>query len=558
MAMVNAQTVNGFQGLPALRQIGLMVGLAASVALGVAVVLWSQQPAYTLLYANLGSKDAGEVVDALQKSGIGFRVDETTGAVMVESGKVQSARMQLAKDGLPEGNAMGFEMLQKDQGFGTSQFIETARFQRALEGEMSRTIATLRNVETARVHLAIPKRSVFLRERSNPSASVMLNMYSGRSLEEGQIAAIVHLVSSSVPHLKPADITVVDQRGNLLSSGGSGDGMAPASSQFSYNRKLEKTYAERIRQLLEPIIGAGRVRASVNADLDFTVTERTQEVYNPGQPQLRLLRSEQTSEDSTTATAGASGVPGALSNQPPEDAVLQQAGNAGTPAQDGSIQSTSSTAMPMNSSKTSTRNYELDKTISHTKLASGTIRRLSIAVVIDDKRELNEDDELVNKSWADEELKQFTNLVKEAVGFDQQRGDTLNIINSSFIPLPEAEALPEPSLLEQPWVWDAARYAAGAMGLLIVVFGVLKPVMRSLAEKGAQGMQGGGMVPVAAGEAGGMAEDQLSLTGANPQQAQLAAPQMGYEQHLEAAKSAVGEDPKRVAQVVKNWVGEDG
>jgi len=555
MAMVKAETVNGFQGLPALRQIGLMVGLAASVALGVAVVLWSQQPSYTLLYANLGSKDAGQVIDALQKSAIGFKVDETTGAVMVESGKVQSARMELAKDGLPEGNAMGFEMLQKEQGFGTSQFIETARYQRALEGELSRTISTLRNIKSARVHLAMPKRSVFLRERSDPSASVLVDLYSGRSLDEEQVAAIVHLVSSSVPHLKPANITVVDQRGELLSSGGSDDGMAPTSSQFSYNRKLELNYAERIRQLLEPIIGAGRVRASVNADLDFTVTERTQETYNPDLP---ALRSEQVSEDSSSAGAGASGVPGALSNQPPEEAVLQQPGGAAA-GQGAGAQGTTPGVVPVNNSKSSTRNYELDKTISHTKLASGTIRRLSIAVVIDDKQELDDNDELVSKPWSDEQLNRFTSLVKDAVGFNLQRGDTLNVINSTFISQPEAEALPEPSLMEQPWVWDIARQAVGALGLLIVVFGVLKPVMRSLAEKGARNMQAGAMVPAAAtaGEAG-VGEDQLSLSGANPQQAQLAAPQMGYEQHLEAAKSVVGEDPKRVAQVVKNWVGEDG
>lgn len=551
MAMVKAETVHGFQGLPALRQIGLMVGLAASVALGVAVVLWSQQPGYTLLYANLGSKDAGQVIDALQKSGIGFRVDETTGAVMVESGKVQSARMELAKDGLPEGSAMGFEMLQKEQGFGTSQFIETARYQRALEGELSRTIGTLRNVETARVHLAIPKRSVFLRERSDPSASVLVNLYSGRSLDEEQISAIVHLVSSSVPHLKPANITVVDQRGELLSNGGADDGMAPTSSQFSYNRKLELTYAERIRQLLEPIIGAGRVRASVNADLDFTVTERTQETYNPDLP---ALRSEQVNEDRTTTGVGATGVPGALSNQPPEDAVLQQPGDAVTPGQ-----GATSDVVPVNNSKSSTRNYELDKTISHTKLASGTIRQLSIAVVVDDKQELDDNDELVSKPWSNEELERFTSLVKDAVGFNLQRGDTVNVINSAFIPQPEVEALPEPSLLEQPWVWDVAKQAVGALGLLIVVFGVLKPVMRSLAEKGAQNMQTAGMIPATAtaGETG-VGEDQFSLSGANPQQAQLTAPQKGYEQSLEAAKGVVGEDPKRVAQVVKNWVGEDG
>lgn len=554
MALVKAETAQGFQSLPALRQVGLMVGLAASVALGVAVVLWSQQPNYTLLYANLSSKDAGQVVDALQKSGILFKVDEATGAVMVESARLQNARMELAKDGLPEGNAMGFEMLQKEQGFGTSQFIETARYQRALEGELARTIATLRNVESARVHLAIPKRSVFLRERTEPTASVMVDLYSGRSLDEEQIAAIVHLVSSSVPHLTPENITVVDQGGKLLSSGSSDKGMAQTSTQFSYNRKLESTYAERIRQMLEPVVGSGRVRASVNADLDFTVTERTQESFNPDLP---ALRSEQLSKDVSAHSAAASGVPGALSNQPPEDGQLQQvdarSGNAGANAAAGA---------PQNSSTRSVRNYELDKTVSHTKLATGTVRRLSIAVVIDDKQELNDSDEVVNKPWTPEDLERFTTLVKEAVGFDATRGDTVNIINSSFIPLPEAEAVPEPSLLEQPWVWDVAKQAIGALGVLFLIFGVLKPIMRSLAEKGAHSVaHGHAMVPAAAGAgapaaAGG--EDQLSLSGASPQRAQLQAPGNGYDQHLETARNIVREDPKRVAQVVKNWVGEDG
>jgi len=550
MALVKTETVEGFQRLPALRQIGLMVGLAASVALGVAVVLWSQKPSYTLLYGNLTSKDAGEVIEALQKSGIEFEVDQASGAVMVASSQLHNARMQLAKDGLPEGNAMGFEMLQKDQGFGTSQFIETARFQRALEGELSRTIGTLRNVDSARVHLAIPKRSVFVRDRTEPTASVMVDLYSGRSLDEEQVAAIVHLVSSSVPHLNPENVTVVDQRGNLLSSGSENDGLAPTSSQFSYNRKLEQTYADRIRELLEPIVGTGRVRATVNADLDFTVTERTQESYNPDLPSLR---SEQISEDRSTNVAGPSGVPGALSNQPPEAANLQDPDTEGAGAENGAA------AVPRNTSKRSIRNYELDKTISHTKLATGNIRRLSIAVVIDNKQELDENDEPVSKAWADEELARFTALVKEAVGFDVQRGDSVNVINSTFIPVPEPEAVPETPLMEQPWIWDVAKQAAGALGLLLVVFGVLKPVMRSLAEKGADSLRGGAMVPAAVAAGGARAgEDQLSLSGANPQQAQLEGPRLGYEQHLETAKSVVTEDPKRVAQVVKNWVAEDG
>ncbi|MGD8935480.1 MAG: flagellar basal-body MS-ring/collar protein FliF [Thiogranum sp.] len=552
MALVKAETAQGFQSLPAFRQIGLMMGLAASVALGVAVVLWSQNPNYTVLYANLGSKDAGQVVDALQKSGIQFKVDEATGAVMVESGKLQHARMELAKDGLPEGNAMGFELLEKEQGFGTSQFIETARFQRALEGELGRTIATLRNVDTARVHLAIPKRSVFLRDRSEPTASVMVDLYSGRSLDEEQVAAIVHLVSSSVPHLKPENVTVVDQGGKLLSSGAADKGMAQTSTQFAYNRKLEMTYAERIRQLLEPIVGAGRVRASVNAELDFTVTERTQESFNPDLP---ALRSEQVSEDHSERSDVASGVPGALSNQPPEGAQLQQPG-------DPAARDNAAPGVPQSSSKRSVRNYELDKTVSHTKLATGTVRRLSIAVVIDNKQALDANDEPLGKPWTTEELERFTTLTKEAVGFNAARGDTLNIINSSFVPPPQVEAVPEPSLMEQPWVWDVAKQAVGALGVLILIFGVLKPIMRSLAEKGTQAIaQTNAMVPAGAtagAHGGGAGGDQLSLSGGSQQQPQLEGPRAGYEQNLDTAKSVVREDPKRVAQVVKNWVGEDG
>lgn len=546
MAMVRAETVQGFQGLPAMRQIGLMIGLAASVAIGVAVVLWSQKPNYALLYANLSSKDAGQVIDALQSSGIQFKVDEATGAVMVESGRLQSARMELAKDGLPEGNAMGFEMLQKDQGFGTSQFIETARFQRALEGELGRTISELRNVESARVHLALPKRSVFLRDRSEPTASIMVDLYSGRSLDEEQIAAIVHLVSSSVPHLTPENVTVVNQRGDLLSSGASDAGMGQTSTQFAYNRKLEQIYVDRIQQLLEPVVGAGNVRATVNADLDFTITERTQELYNPDLP---ALRSEQLSEDSSVNAAGASGIPGALSNQPPEAGQLQDPGVEG-----GAEEGTS--AVPRNSSKRSVRNYELDKTVSHTKLATGTVRRLSIAVVMDNKQGLDDNDEPVTTPWTAEELAGFTTLIKEAVGFNGARGDTVNIINASFIELPEAEAIPELSMMEQPWVWDVGKQAVGAIGVLILIFGLLKPVLRSLAEKGVANA----MVPAVAGAAAGAAggEDQLSLSGAGAQQAQLEGPKAGYEQNLETAKGVVAEDPKRVAQVVKNWVGEDG
>lgn len=553
MALVKAETARGFQSLPALRQVGLMVGLAASVALGVAVVLWSQKPNYTMLYGSLDSKDAGEVIDALQSSGIEFTVDQSTGSIMVSSSQLHTARMQLAREGLPQGNSMGFELLQEDQGFGTSQFIETKRYQRALEGELGRTISELRNVSAARIHLAIPKRSVFLRERSNPTASVMVELYSGRTLNDEQVAAIVHLVSSSVPHLTAENVTVVDQKGNLLSSRDMDGSAAPTSSQFSYNRKLEQTYSKRIRDLLEPIVGAGKVRASINADLDFTVTERTEETYNPD---MAALRSEQSSEDQSVNGSGASGIPGALSNQPPEDATLQgpNAQAAGAGQQEGA------SVVPRNSSKSMVRNYELDKTISHTRLASGTIRRLSIAVVIDNIQELDDNGEVVSRPWTDAEMARYTLLIKEAVGFNARRGDTVNVINSSFTAPPELEEIPEQSLMEKPWLWDVVKQLIGAIGVIIVAFGVLKPVMRKLAEKGTQSMQESAMLPAGAtaGQLGMPQEDQLSLSGASAQQGQLEAPARSYEQHLETAQGVVKDDPRRVAQVVKNWVSEDG
>ena len=551
MALVKAESVTGFQRLPALRQLGLMIGLAASVALGVAVVFWSQTPSYTILYGNLTSADAGQVIDALQKSGIDFKVDQTTGAVMVPNRQLHTARMELAKDGLPEGNAMGFELLQKEQSYGTSQFIETARYQRALEGELSRTISTLRNIESARVHLAIPKRSVFLRDRSNPTASVMLDLYSGRSLDEEQVAAIVHLVSSSVPHLEPSSVTLVDQHGNLLSNGSADEGAAATSNQFSYNRKLEASYTDRIKELLEPIIGGGKVRATVAAELDFTVTERTQETYNPDLP---ALRSEQISEDlssSGSSNGAVGGVPGALSNQPPEAGRLQGNNNQTD------VSTAEAASSNDNRSKRSVRNYELDKTISHTRLASGSIRRLSIAVVIDNKKVIGEKGKVSSSPWDDAELTRFTALIKEAVGFNEQRGDTVNVINSSFVPLPKAEPVPELSLLEQPWLWDVLKQAGGALGLLLLVFGVLKPILNSLAARGAEPMPG--MLPAGVAPDGSplSAEEQLRLSGAAQQHSQLQSPQQNYDQTLQNAQAIVKEDPKRVAQVVKNWVAED-
>jgi len=565
MALVNAATMNaqarGFGRLPLLRQFGLLIGLAASVAIGVAVAMWSHDPSYSLLYGGLNDKDSSQVIDALQKAAIPYQLDQASGAVLVPGAQVHEARLKLASQGLPKGGGEGFELLEKEQSFGTSQFMENARYQHALEGELARTIASMGNVQDARIHLALPKQSVFVRDRQKPTASVMINLYSGRTLDEGQVAAIVHLVAASVPHLEAADVTVVDQQGHLLTSGDSSVDMGMSDSQFKYTRRLEESYMKRIEDLLSPLVGQGGVRAQVVADLDFTVTEETKENYNPEKPSLR---SEQTSEDQSSAGGiGATGIPGALSNQPPAAgtttppvaaAVAAAAGAAAT-----ATGSDAASTTP-NTSRQATRNFELDRTISHTRLASGNIKRLSVAVVLDDRQEVAEDGTVERTPLSDEDLKRYTTLIKEAVGFNATRGDSVNLINSSFQVPPPVEPTPEPPFWKQAWVADALKVTAGAIGLVLLMFGVLKPVLRSLAEKGVQaGNDSGGMYAMQGADGGMVTDDRVSLSG-GARQAQLPGPSAStanYEAHLGVAKAAVAQDPKRVAQVVKNWVGTD-
>jgi len=549
MALVKQETITGFSGLPALRQIGLMVGLAASVALGVAVVLWSQSPNYSLLYGNLSDKDAGEVMDALQKASIPYELDRATGAVMVPGSEVHRARLQLASDGLPKGTGNGFELLDQDQGFGTSQFVENARYQRALEGEIGRTIATLRNVKSARVHLALPKRSVFIRKQEQPSASVTVDIYGGRILEQEQVASIVHLVASSVPHLMPEHVTVVDQTGQLMTRGGNSRQIGMTSDQFGYNRQLEKTYVKRIEDLLSPLTGRSGVRAQVAAELDFTVTEKTQESFNPDLP---ALRSEQTSEDANSSGLAAVGVPGTLSNQPPGGAVAAPVPPEAQQGQPGGA------GQAKNTSRRTVRNYELDKTISHTRLATGTVRRLSIAVILDNKQGASTSGKKgtpVREPWSEQELEKFTTLVKEAVGFNAQRGDSVQVINAAFQPPPKLEPVPEPPLWEQPWLWTALKQVIGGIGVLLLIFGVIKPVMRGLAEKG---VELSAAAPQLAMAGGNIADDQVTLSNSEGQASLPAPGQQAYDNQVAAAKGLAQNDPKRVAQVMKNWVNDDG
>lgn len=553
MTQANATSAGGNDDLPGsgltdnplFRQLAVMVGIAASVALGVAVVLWSQTPSFSPLYGNLGQKDAAEVVAALQQAGVEYRLDDSTGMVMVPSAKLQEVRMQLAGQGLPNSTGMGMEMLNQDTGFGTSRMVEQARYHRAMEEELARTISTLANVESARVHLALPKQSVFVRKRKQPSASVVLKLFNGRSLEQSQVDAIVHLVAASIPELEAGKVTVVDQKGRMLSQPVADRDMKLSATQFDYTQKIEAHYRDRIVELLAPILGADNVQAQVTADIDFTVTEQTQERYNPDQP---ALRSEQLNEQASRSI-GSQGVPGALSNQPPAAATApEQATDA-----------TADSATPLNSSRQETRNYELDRMVSHTRLSPNSIRRLSVAVVVNDQVTTGPDGKPVYRERSPEDIERITALVREAVGFDARRGDSVRVINSTF-QVPEAPvALPEPPLWEQPWVWDLAKQLGAALVVLILIFGVLRPTLKRLTATPVSELPeeaalagGGDAVALPAGEGG----EQAALSGGDRKAAQLSGP-AAYEDTMEAARKLVDNDPKRVAQLVKTWVAED-
>jgi flagellar M-ring protein FliF len=548
----NAHTaVRQIEKLPLARQIGIMLGLAFSVAIGVAVVLWSRTPDYSLLYASVADHDVGEVLAALDGLNVDYKVESSSGAILVPEDDVHEVRLKLAAQGLPKTESMGFELLQKQAEFGTSQALEAARFQRALENEIARTVNSIQNVKSVRVHLALPKQSVFVRQRRKPSASILVNLYAGRVLEKSQVEAIVHLVASSVPHLETSQVTVVDQRGRLLNGLDRSDEISLSSKRFEYKKQVEEHLIERAENILGPLVGENGLRIQATADLDFTTTERTQEQFNPDLPSLR---SEQVREESSELP-GAQGIPGALSNQPPAAGTAPERAD-GSASPDGSQTS-------RNSSKSETRNYELDKTISHTRLAPGILRRLSVAVIIDDRSVLQEDGSVVKKPYSQEDIVRFTELVKQAVGFDVARGDRVTVTNSTFHDLEVPEVLPAEPIWAQGWFKTLLKQLAAASVIAFLIFGVLRPAMRGLVgrdQRSASAASNFKALPPSAAGNGAAADplsgNQIALPG-HEDQLLLEAPQ-SYEKRLEFARKMVDDDPKRVAQVLKNWLANDG
>ncbi|MFT4518766.1 MAG: flagellar M-ring protein FliF [Halioglobus sp.] len=531
---------------PAVKQLRLLLGLAASIALGIGLVQWALAPDFTPLYGELSPASSAEVVQSLEASGIRYELNNRTGTISVPNDQVRRTRLALAGEGLPQGESSGYDILNQDSSMGVSSFMEKARFDRALEQELSNSIASLDSVRAARVHLALPKQSAFVRKKNKPAASVLVSLYAGRELTDSQLAGVVHLVAFSVPGLEAEQVSVVDNKGKLLSSQNSGNQFAATQDNFRYTQQLERSYVSRITEILTPILGIGAVQAQVAADIDFTVVERTSERYDPE----TSMRSEQLVEE-LTAAMGASGIPGTLSNQPPAEVEVVAALGAEASAQ----------PAPTRSSKREIRNFELDKTISHTREMPGTLKKLSVAVVVDYREALNDEGVTERMPLEEAELAEITALVREAIGFDEARGDRVNVMNASFIVPPELEPMPEISLMEQEWVWRAGKLALAGIAIFLTIFTVVRPLMQASAHP-APGtraldspgnMGGAGMV-----SADGMALGDDRVTLGQQQQMGLPGGVPAYQQQLSMARSMVEGEPERVASVVKNWVASDG
>jgi flagellar M-ring protein FliF len=539
-----------------LRPLLLLLGIAAAVAAGVTVVLWWRGPSWSLLYGNLSDSDANSVVQALQTASIEYKLDANSGAIMVPAERVHDARLQLAGQGLPQGKNASVELMSKDPGFGVSQFMENARYQYALEGELARTISSLQAVEAARIHLALPQQSAFVRDRRPASASVLLQLRPGNRLQAEQVSAIVHLVASSIPELDSDNVTVVDQQGRLLSSPKNSEA-AVTAEQFEAAHRIEDTYIQHIEQLIAPLVGDGRVHAQVTVDLDAGAIEEAHEQY---QPDSAIVRSEQSAEEiSHSPSAASGGIPGALTNQPPAGGVAAAAAPKPAPAPAGSAAAKDAAAAaaasaaaasaaektPENTSKQSTRNYEIDRTVSYSRQPAGRVKRVTVAVLVDNIRQPGADGKPAERPLTKPEMDDITRLVKDAVGFNEARGDSVNVVNQPFLPLVTETLKPEVvPLWQRPWVRDVARLILGALVLVALALGVLRPLIKNLSSHALTA------APPELLPAGVRTQDDRPMVPMAPSQS------LAYEQQLVQARGLVTQDPKRVAQVVRTWVGE--
>ncbi|SFW37247.1 flagellar basal-body MS-ring/collar protein FliF [Luteibacter sp. UNCMF366Tsu5.1] len=556
----NASRMDSLKSLaqtPAVRQILLLAGIAAAVAIGIAAVMWSRAPNYGLLYGGLEQKDAAAVTQALQAGNTPYTLSADGSSIFVPAADVAGIRLKLAGQGLPQGSAAS-AMPQADSPFGMSDMAERSRYQSMLESDLSNTIAGLQSVRAARVHLALPKPSAFIRDNKPASASVVVTLYPGRQLDQGQVAAIVHLVAASVPDLDTRQVSVIDQAGNLLTVSDPDSASAIGDSRLRLSNRIEATYTQRVEDLLTPLVGAGKVRAQVFADLDFSQTEKASETFNHDNP---ALRSEQTSSDTRTDAANNGGVPGALSNQPPNTGANATAANPAAGGKAGAqTASTQGAQSPTQQTQSATRNYELDRTVSHVTDPAGKVARLSVAVVVDNKQVPDKDGKTKSVPFTTEELARLTELTKNAVGFSATRGDSVSVINEPFHGTLAEDAPQSTPFWERPGMLDLIKQGLGVMIALIVGFFVLRPILKGLLKPAPIVMNNAalaGPMPTVSVmvDDDDMTPDRVSTSS----QAQLGSPALlAYEQKVGLAKRMAAENPKQMAQVVKSWVSDDG
>lgn len=540
-------------------RIPLIIAAAAATAIVVAMVLWAKAPDYRVLYNNLSNEDGGAIVTQLTQMNIPYRFEENGGALTVPAEKVHELRLRLAQQGLPKGGNVGFELLDKEK-FGISQFSEQVNYQRALEGELSRTIETLGPVKNARVHLAMPKPTLFVREQKSPSASVTLNLQPGRALDEGQISAIVHMVSSSVAGLPPGNVTVVDQSGRLLTRSDAA-GRDLNDAQLKYATEVESRYQQRIEAILAPIVGGGNVHAQVTAQIDFDTREQTEEQYKPNtDPANAAIRSRQSSSNEQIGGQYPGGVPGALSNQPApaNNAPIETpkadpaaANNNGAAA--GATASTNTARpVPSNTHHDETTNYELDRTIRHTKMNVGSVKRLSVAVVVNYRADGKGKAVALNEK----QLKQIEDLTREAMGFSSDRGDSINVVNSQFTQTEETGGdLPfwqQQSFFEQ--MMNAGRWLLVALVAFILYRKLVRPQLLRKQEMAKAATEQAALLAKQREEE---AAFSVSLSKDDLEQERKSKHRVSAEVMSQRIRDMSENDPRVVALVIRQWMSNE-
>jgi len=532
--------------LPAAAKMKLGVGLAMLAAAIVAIGLWSSQGDWRVLFANLPDKDGGAVVAQLSQMNVPYRFAEGGSAILVPADKVHEARLKLASAGLPKASVVGFELMDNAK-FGQTQTQEHVNLQRALEGELTRTISSLDAVESARVHLALPNQNGFFREEQKPSASVVVMLRPGRSLDPAQLAGIVHLVSSSVPELSPKSVSVLDQSGTLLTEAEDHAGQGLDPTQLQYVSQIEGSYQKRVRELLEPVVGRENLRATVTADIDFSQSDATSEQFKPNQADAKdqTVRSQQLSDAGGSVGAQAAGVPGASSNQPPVPATAPITG-ASQPLQVAQGGTTGT-----GGHRETVTNYEVDRTVRVTHNATGLVRRLNAAVVVNHKVSTDTKGKTTSTPLSQEELDKLTTLVQQAIGYDKNRGDSVKVINAPFRVEPATKAEDVP-LWQQAWLLDLLRAGAVPAGLTLValgvLFGLVRPALMSAMARPADDKP--------APQLDAVVDDDVNEIRPNMEMPQLLeAPQISRK--LEGARMLAKENPTAVANIVRDWVNGD-